>query len=405
MKRIPTIILTCLLVLSFTVYVLAREERSKVEYKEKQTFKSDTEHQKEMKFGPNASITSDKNVYPENFIKNSQLAIWSGGTRWGSGGLASVPDGWYIPDTSTYTGVTRIDVNTIAPVSSVTPPFTHSMYVNVWDGTNASGQSANTKFVLYPDSGVSAAPWWYQKFAGKNVTFGAWVKRDLGQPVASGVTTNFIRPVMNSHSVHLSACSTYWKLGDFVEKNGWSLATVTWDVPATADAFEVGFAMNPTVLAPGVSTETGDSVYVVAPFLLINPLKAEYVSRPGEVIFLKIGLNVWSGGSDFGAQAATDAGTALDLSEDVGWGGIIPDDVEAIYANVGGSFAGVLDADYLYFYGDNILSGTTVCGEVASIRSIFHPMWIPLSSTGTINVDNVNVVTGVTLQVQGVQMR
>ena len=90
MKRIPTIILTCLLVLSFTVYVFARSERSKIEYYEKQTFKSDTEHQKEMKFGPNAEITSDsKNFNPRNYINNSLFSIWSGGSQYGVGGVCS----------------------------------------------------------------------------------------------------------------------------------------------------------------------------------------------------------------------------------------------------------------------------------------------------------------------------
>ena len=399
MKRIPTIILTCLLVLSFTVYVFARSERSKVEYYEKQTFKSDTEHQKEMKFGPNASITSDKNVYPENFIKNSQLAIWSGGTRWGSGGLASVPDGWYIPSLSTFTGVTRIDVNTISPVSSVTPSFTHSMLLSTWDATTGTG---NTNYVAYPNSGVSAAQWWRDKFAGKTVVFGAFVKRDLGQYVASGVSTNFIRPFIHVGQ-NYKASEVNYTFGDYIEKGGWALATIEYDVPAGVSAFEVGFAMNPTVLAPPGGSSTGDSVYVCAPFLLINPLCKEYVANPGEVIFLNKTLDVWSGGSTFGAMAIGQAGTALDLSLDTGWSGIIPDDAAAIYATVKGDFAAT--ADPLHFYGNNIDSGVTIYPNVVAGVATFNNIWIPISSTGTINVDNVAVVTGVSLFVEGVLMR
>jgi len=406
MKRIPTIILTCLLVLSFAVYVWARAERTKVEYYDKQTFKSNTEHQKDMKFGENATITSEKNLYPENFIKNSQLGIWSGGTRWGhnsTGDINAVPDGWYIPSTSTYTGVTRIGVSTVSPVSSVTPPFTHSMYINSWDGTNASAQNGNTKFVLYPDSGVSAQAWWYQKFAGRSVTFGAWVNRSVAQAVASGVTTNFIRPVMNSHSVHLSACSTYWKLGDFIEDNGWTLATVTWDVPATASAFECGFAMNPTILSANKSGNSGDSAYVVAPFLLVNPLHKAYVPNPKEEIFFLNTVNPFgayvSGGSTFGAGT----GGSLDLSANNGWGGKIPDDVSRIYATVS------VNASWpysLYMYGDNVLGGVSFYGLQSGVSPQATTTWIPVGSNGNINIANPSTnFSGVSFFVHGAKMR
>ena len=405
MKRLSTIVLTFLFVLSMAVYVWARAERSKVEYYDRQTFKAKTVHQNEMNFGSDASITSTKLLYPKNEIKNSQLGIWSGGTRWGSGGLASVPDGWYIPSTSTYTGVTLVGVDAIAPVSSVTPAFIHSMYINTWDGTNASVQNGNTKFVLYPDSGVSTQSWWYKKFAGKSVTFGAWVNRDVAQVVASGVTTNFIRPVINSHSVHLSACSDYWKLGDFIEDGDWALATVTWDVPANADAFECGFAMNPTVLAARKSGNSGDSMYVVAPFLLINPLNKEYAPKPGEVITFNKQLEPWpSGGSTFGAQATGHAATSIDLSSANNFEGIIPDDTEAIYATVR------VQASYghaIQFYGDDPRGGVSFFGvdQGSGVTSQASTAWIPISSSGTLNVDNIAVFSGVSLMIHGAKMR
>ena len=399
MKRLSTIVLTFLFVLSMAVYVWARAERSKVEYYDRQTFKAKTVHQNEMNFGSDASITSTKLLYPKNEIKNSQLGIWSGGTRWGSGGLASVPDGWYISNLSTYTGVTRIDVNAISPVSSVTPSFTHSMYLNTWDATTGAG---NTNYIAYPNSGVSAAQWWRDKFAGKTVVFGAFVKRDLGQYAATGVTTNFIRPFVHIGQ-NYKATEINFTFGDYIETGGWTLATMEYDVPAGVSAFEVGFAMNPTVLAPPGGSSTGDSVYVCAPFLLINPLRKEYVPNPGEVIFLNKTLDVWSGGSTFGAMAIGQAGTALDLSLDTGWGGIIPDDAEAIYATVKGDFAST--ADPLHFYGNNIDSGVTIYPNVVAGVATFNNIWIPLSSTGTINVDNVAVVTGVSLFVEGVKVK
>lgn len=399
-KKITSSIIAIALIGIFaTVVYAAYNERQVTVFWNKVTFKKILDVQDELKFSPDAIITSTKDVNPRNYINNSELAIWSGGTSYGVGARASVPDGWYIPGASTYTGVTRIDVNTIAPVSSVTPSFTHSMYANVW--STATGQSAATKFLLYPGSGVSAAASWYKKFAGKNVTFGAWMKRDITVSVAAGVSTNFIRPVMNSHSVHLSACSTYWKLGDFVENDGWTLATATWDVPADASAFECGFAMNPTVLAP--KTTSGDSVYIVAPFLLINPLHKKYVPRNDEVVFFTNTVNPFGAYSSGGSTFGVGTGGSLDLSADNGWGGKIPDDTKAIYATV------AVNASWpnsLYMYGDNILGGVSFYTTASGASPQATTSWIPVSSSGTINVANPTVAfSGTSMFVHGARIR
>ena len=400
-KKITSSIVALALIGIFaTVVYAAYNERQVTVFWNKVTFKNILDVQDELKFSSDAVITSTKELNPRNYIDNSELAIWSGGTRWGSGGLASVPDGWYIPNLSTYTGVTRTDVSTIAPVSSVTPQAIHSMYINTWDATTGAG---NTNYIAYPDSGVSTAAWWYNKFAGHSVVFGAWVKRDIDQFIASGVSTNFIRPFINTNTTYVAA-ETYFTFGDYIENDGWTLSTMEYNVPAGATAFEVGFAMNPTVLAPPGGSSTGDSAYIVAPFLLINPLNKEYVSRPDEIIWFKKQLDVWTGGSTFGAKATARAAVSLDLSADVGWNGIVPDDTKAIYASVGGTFSGVLAADFLHFYGDESLSGVTIRTPVAGIASLERPVWIPVSSTGTINVDNINVVTGVSLWVHGAQI-
>ena len=226
------------------------------------------------------------------------------------------------------------------------------------------------------------------------------VKMDTGQYVATGVTTGFIRPVINTHSVHLSGVTSgYWKKGDWVAENGWNLSTVTWDVPADASAFEVGFAMNPTVLAPGAST--GDTVYMTAPFIIINPLHTAYVPIPGEEIFFHNQLDPFgSGGSNFlGTVLST-----IDLSSDNGWNGIVPDDVSQIYATV------AVTATYPYalqFYGDNAKGGVSFFATASGSSPQATTAWIPVSSTGTINVNNTSNgnFSGTCMFVHGAKMR
>ena len=400
MKRIPTIILTCLLVLSFTVYVFARSERSKIEYYEKQTFKSDTEHQKEMKFGPNAEITSDsKNFNPRNYINNSLFSIWSGGSQYGVGGVTCVPDGWYIQ--GTHTGVTRVDAPDVASGSGSTiyPGYPHSLQIATWNPSTGPGTTA---YFTYPDSGVSNQAAWFKQFAGSKVVFGAFIKRDVGQYVASGVSTNFIRPYICTYSpVNALAGETSYAFGPYQEYNGWQMLSAVTTVPVGATAIEFGFAMNPTVLGP-VATG-GDTAYITAPFFLINPIRTEYVPKQQEIVFLKKSLNVLSGGSDFGAKLADDAGCTLDLSVDTGWEGIIPDSVSDICTTIRGDFVALTDP--LHIYGDDIQGGVTFYPHVAAGVASFNNVWVPVSSSGTITIDSIAAITGVSIIVEGVKIR
>ena len=396
-------VFTFIIAMSFFVGTAYAEmtERRPATFHNKVTLKDKVIIEEDVAYGTKADVTSTKDMYPRNWIANSELGIWSGGSTWATGGINGLPDGWYIPSTSTFTGATLVAVTAIAPVSSVTPPFNHSMLLSTW-GTD-TGQTAVTKFVLYPEGGVSTASTWYKRFAGKNVTFGALVNRSIGQPVASGVTTNFVRPVINTYATHLSGVtSAYWKQGDYVEEGGWKLSTVSWDVPADINAFEVGFAMNPTILSSSASVSiTGDSIYVVAPFLLINPLHKKYVSVPQEVIMFERQLDPFgSGGSNFTGTGLT----TIDLSADNGWGGIVPDDVKEIYAtvmvNAGSSAA-------LQFYGDNGLGGVSIFGQISGVSPLQTTIMIPVSGSGTINVNNTagGTFSGTSLFVHGVVMK
>lgn len=405
MKRILTIFCVFMLVLAFvTPQAYAKSERSKIEYYDRQWFKDEARFDDTTNFTDNADITSDSKLfYPLNHIKNSGLGVWSGGTRYGvSNSQSAVPDGWYIygQSASTGTGATRYDLADVAPGtgSTVYQGQEHSMLIGVWDPTTGAG---TTKYYAYPDSGVSAQRHWYQRFAGHTVTFGCYIHRDLSQYVATGVTTNLIRPFINIGTTYVDA-ETYFTFGSYVEDNddAWTLATVTYDVPSSATAFEVGLAINPTVLS--ASASTGDTVYVSAPFLLIDPLHKGYVPNPGEVIMFEAQLDVWgSGGSTFGAKPTAGTAISYDLSSANGFNGIVPDDVEAMYVTVGVDAAA---SSAMHFYGDDATGGVTIMGTGNSVPN-WETLWVPVSASGTINIDNINAFTGTSLFVHGVKLR
>lgn len=400
------IVLAVMVLLAFAVTANAQKAAITNQpniFTDKQIFRAPIEVYKTEKFGPDAEITSDRRLfYSKNYIENSLLGVWSGGSRYTVGGTASVPDGWNIM--STYTGTSRFDLSDVAPGSGSTiyPGFPHSMYL---ENRNPVTGPGTTAYVTYsPTNGVSSTRTWYQQFAGKRVVFGAWVKKENTQAVASGVTTNFIRPFINTYSgAGYAGVEKSFAFGNYASGNEWTMLSSVTTVPAGATALEVGFAMNPTILAAkGVVAQTGDSVYICAPFLLIDPIKTEYIPAPQEVVFLNKTLNVWSGGSTFGSRDSGDVGVSLDLSVHPGWAGIIPDSAKAILCTVKGDFAST--ADPLHFYANKIDSGVTVYPQIAAGVASFSNVWIPISTTGTIKVDNVATVTGVTLWVHAVMM-
>ncbi len=347
------------------------------------------------------------NLHPQNLINNALLAVWSGGSRYGAplaaygasgGSIWAVPDGWNIQGAST--GVTRYDApDAIAGSgSSVYPGFPHSAYVQTWGTATGTG---TTRYFTYPGTnGVSTTATWYRQFAGQRVTFGAWVKRDTAQYTATGVSTYFIRPFINTYAnAGYLAGETSFAFGSYQATNGWECVTATTTVPTAATALEVGFAMNPTVLA----AVGGDSAYVCGPFLYVNPVDSAFAPNPQEIVYLNRSLDVWSGGSTFTAQLGNNVGQSIDLSTGAGWKGIIPDSAKAIYCTIRGDFAST--ADPLHFYANMLDSGVTLYPQVTAGVASFDNIWIPLKADGTFIVDNVAAVTGVSLIVNAVQVR
>jgi len=323
-----------------------------------------------------------------NEITNAALAIWSGSTRDGVS-PAGYPDGWLVLD-QTNTGVTLVNSDTVAKAgtgNTVYPGFNHAMEIQTLAATGTSD------YISYPGiAGVSTNPIWYKKYAGERVTFGALVRTDIANNVRPYIITcTNARVAGNMHGV--TPFATYGSYGD--GDAGWDLLTATTTVPNAASALEFGWEIDGT-------SRTGPTAYVCGPFFVSGATPSMPVQRPGEMIFLEEKLDVWSGGSDFGARAATRT-TTLDISSDIGWNGIIPEDAKAIYATVMGDF--VATSDYLYFYGDNILGGVTVVPQVVGGVASFDNVWIPVSGTGTITVQNAAAVTGVSLFVHGVQMQ
>lgn len=370
-------------------------ERRRIIYTDKQTYQADAVFKDTANYGSNAEITSDrKAIYPQNLIQNSLFGVWSGGSTFVIAGRAGVPDGWNIPSAST--GATKVDVANTAPGtgSTVYAGFTHSVSLGNYNATTGAGTTA---YFTYPsENGVSTSRTWYQQFAGKRVVFGAWVWQDFGQYAASGVTTQFIRPFINTYPGGYAAGETSFAFGDYPLKSGWNLLSAVTTVPNGATALEVGFAMNPTILAPRVTT--GDSAYVCAPFLLIDPIHAGYVPVPQEVIYLR-------NAARFDSSNYATAGGNSSFTVAARTAGKIPEDVDALYVAFIGTPAGSTNEVHFRPSTTNVGSGATYYTALAGVSPVTAHEWVNTDYNGDFDMYSLNPVTGVTISITGVKMR
>ena len=331
-----------------------------------------------------------------NEITNAALGVWSKGTNFQTDSDSS-PDGWLVWD-QTNTGVTRIDVSDVPALgtgNTIYPGFTHAMEIKT---AAASGIS---DYISYPSaSGVSENETWYKKYAGKRVTFGAMVRTDIANNVRPYIITcNNARTAGTGNAAGVTPYAAYGSYGD--GDAGWDFLTATTTVPIGATALEFGWEIDGTA-------RTGPTAYVCGPTFTSGTTPTMPIPKPGEVVILEEGLNVWYGiktsGGDTGASAfMPGSAQALDLSVDQGWNGIIPDDAEAILVESGISVVAV--GDTLRFYGNTGIGGTTVYGLVAGTTN-YAQIWVPVSYDGIVNVipDDSQEV-GLVLHVNAVQMR
>lgn len=405
MKRIFTVIwvLVVSACLCGTVYAQSAMERQPHNWTNKNKFSSTVILEKDVDLGTNANITSSGGRYldPQNHIRNSLLGVWSTGASIYNTGTtsANVPDGWYNPTTNLgNVGVSKVLLTDVAFGSggSVYPTFPYSMQI---DARNKHTTGAGvTGYFAYPgDSGVSTAALWYRKFSGKRVVFGAYVWRDTGQYTASGVSTHFIRPFIRTSSsggnVDINCA-----FGDYQETNGWQLVSAVTDVPTKATALEVGFALNPTVLAP----IAGDTAFICAPFLLIDPARVDYVSAPREIVYFSspVEFNTNGPGNDKGT--GTSSYTVFNETS-----GRVPQDVDAYYVAVQGQITADLTqmqlrTDTAHRVGVTHYPVYAAAG--GATRYTIH-QWIPADYNGDFDFYTSSAVNGISVFVTGAQYK
>jgi len=396
-----------LTVLVFAGVALAQDSvfpRKQHTWTEKQTFRAPVEQYSTSKYGEDAEITtSRRTLYPENLLENSLYAVWSGGTRYGvldadgkSGGSKwAVPDGWNVQ--GAYTGVTRCDAPDAitGSGSSVYSGFPYSAEINCWGTATGAG---TTRYYTYPaTTGVSTSAAWFDRFRGKRVVFGAFVKRDLDQYTKTGVTTNFIRPFINTYSgAGYLAGETSFAFGDYQTTNGWAAVSATTTVPLNATALEVGFAMNPTVLA--ATSTSGDSAYVCAPFLYIDPLSKEYASRPGEVIFFKRPIDF-----DYDYDKSITAVSAYNVPGQTR--GIAPAAMAAAYlvSMTGNAASGVS----VMFRANAAMSGVSFPANrgASTDQSILYTTWVVPDADGNFELNSSSGVSNISITLHGVELK
>lgn len=307
-----------------------------------------------------------------NEVTNQKLAIWTGGTsRYGSD-TSSAPDGYEICTQGSTTGLTRYGQSDSQLIATGATPYGnlgYAMYVQSMGATH--GVPAEIAY----NSGVSNQPWYYHKYRGKQIQWGAMVYTDPGTTGA----TDFIRPYIVTATnargtAGITAFATY--SSDYAG-GGWEFISAVTTVPNNATALEVGFEV---VATTGL---TGASAFILGPVLISgNTVNATPNPNPNEQIFFTKTLDPFgSGGSTFG----TGTGGSLDLSSDNGWGGKIPDDVAQLYVQVG------VNASYpyaLHFYGDNAVGGVSFYGLQSGVSPNFQTAWLPVDAGGEINVSD-----------------
>lgn len=415
MRKIILFMCAGLVVLFMAHTVFAdHTEKKRIIYSDKQTYNAPVVINDDVTYGADAEIKSNRRyLNPPNMIHNSLLGIWSGGSRYGVGGTTCVPDGWTI--TGTKTGVSRVEGSDTALGSGATvyPGFPHSMLIENW--ATKTGPGGTTAYVQYPAmAGVSPSRVWYQQFAGKRVVFGAWVNFDVNQYVKSAVTTNFMRPYILTYTGanNYVQNATSFAFGPYVTNHGWTMVSAVTDVPTKATALEVGFELSPTILAAAAddtagNPRSGDSIYVCAPFLLVDPLQTEYVPNPQEEIYFDRAVEFYNGTA---ANWNKGVGTSSYNVAQETLGKISPN-VSTLYVTYQAKSAGsgTVSVQFRTSTASKHLSGATFypvfnnAGGTSNFST--GPVWVPTDYNGDFDVYTSEAQTGVSLTVTGAKMR
>jgi hypothetical protein len=218
-------------------------------------------------------------------------------------------------------------------------------------------------------SAINAKPVWYRRFAGRTITFGAWVKTDTET-----------KSRLHIHASDGSAYSSYHTGGGGYE---WLEVTKTCDSAITS--FYI-------VMESGLST----TAYISQPQLSFGSSIGEgnYVQPPGEVVWCETPIVAYSGysissGEDVNVESSSE--------------GKAPKGAKAIHMKMSGAADSASDLIYTKQSSSVALYGVMIV-EISDAAGVYGTGWQVCDSNGDFYLTASAGWTGVGIQYQAIQV-
>lgn len=227
--------------------------------------------------------------------------------------------------------------------------------------------SATDDYLFWP-KGLYNKESFYQKFAEKTITFGAWVKTST----ANHVRLRFSNNVFSSY--HTGG-------GDWE----WLEASTT--LGSSPTLFSVSFRF----------AQSSGIAYISQPMLVFGSAIGEgnYVAPQGEIILVEDSFSLTNYDGDDTVSA--DADINLEVQSD----GKIPKGAKAIYARLTGECATA--EKYLQLDDGTSTIGTTVYSQVTNILNSGIG-WVPCDSNGDIDITRDDTFANVKIDISGIKL-
>jgi len=336
----------------------------------------------------------------KNWIKNASLSVWSGGTiaassaaygaSYNATGYDAMPDGWkWGYDGNVASGASRMDHHDVtSPGSGATeiyPGLAHSVYFS------HSGNYGVSDYMLYPNSAVSSQANWYRQFAGKQVTFGAYVWTDANTTGATNLVRPFIRTSNNGATPYANATFGPYANG------GWDWLSATTTVPNGATALDFGFEITGNAYSSSV---IGTSGYMCGPTFVSGATVGSPIIEPREIVFLDSPVSLY--GSSPAGQTYSAGETQIDVYS--GTTGQIPRDIQAVYFNLG--VASGTTNDPVVFRDTSSGNGVTQYVTTGQAQGFFNIQgWVKTAYDGSFYIYTQAGLSGCTPEIVAVELR
>ena len=228
--------------------------------------------------------------------------------------------------------------------------------------------TAATQALISPLSATRDLPEWYTRFAGRTVTFGAWVKCSVADSMEVKITDS----VDTSETANTGT--------------GWEWLEITKTIAAATTRFQVGF-----------SAKTGASTtYISQPQLSFGSSlgSGNFVAPTNEIIDFESAVTL----TDYNNDAIADLAINLESQSE----GKVPKGVKAVYVNATATGTGATDKLELYESSSKVIGGVVV--NVDGTNAGKGTGRQKCDSSGDIYIDETGTVTAVTLKIIGAQV-